>query len=236
MDRAADIMRLVPQGHSTVLDIGARDGHFSRMLAERFDRVIALDLSRPAIEHQNVHCVAGDATDLRDFGDASVDVVFCAEVLEHVPHVEAAAKELARVAKHAVVIGVPYKQDIRVGRTTCAVCRKPNPPFGHVNSFDQPRLMELFGGMEMVARSFVGSTRYATNPLSTYLMDLGGNPWGTYSQHEPCIHCEWPLAAPKERTHSERAFSAAAHYLNRVQSVFVRPHPNWIHLVLSHRR
>ncbi len=43
--RTADLLRLVPRGRATVLDIGARDGHFSRLLTGYFDAVTALDLA-----------------------------------------------------------------------------------------------------------------------------------------------------------------------------------------------
>jgi hypothetical protein len=36
-----------------------------------------------------------------------------------VAEIEKAASEISRVAKFDVIIGVPYKQDIRVGRSTC---------------------------------------------------------------------------------------------------------------------
>ena len=61
---------------------------------------------------------------------------------------------ISRVARHAIVVGVPYRQDLRVGRTTCAACRGTNPPWGHVNSFDENRLKQHFGKWEPVATSF----------------------------------------------------------------------------------
>jgi hypothetical protein len=49
--RTADLLRLIPTHGRSALDIGARDGHFSRLLAERFDQVTALDLTEPDISH-----------------------------------------------------------------------------------------------------------------------------------------------------------------------------------------
>src|ERR1041385_1987742 len=126
---------------------------------------------------------AGDATKL-SFADESFDCVFCAEVLEHIPDVRQACRELARVAKYEVVVGVPYRQDIRIGRTTCRTCGKVNPPWGHLHSFDEHRLTRLFPGLRAVSQSIVGSNGEATNGISTMLMDLAGNPWGTYDQEE----------------------------------------------------
>jgi SAM-dependent methyltransferase len=230
--RAADILRLLPRGRGSVLDIGARDGFFSELLTEYFETVTALDLRMPSFSYPRVTNVAGDATRLQ-FPDSSFDCVFCAEVLEHIPALEDACREIARVARHEIVIGVPYKQDIRVGRTTCQQCRKPNPPFGHVNRFDEKRLTGLFPGLSVSSLSFVGSTRSVTNRVSTMLMDMAGHPWGTYGQIEPCIYCGAKLIAPNRRSILSRVYSGVAIRINRVQELFARPHGNWINVVFS---
>jgi SAM-dependent methyltransferase len=230
-ERAEDLLRIVPKDRRTVLDIGARDGHFSRLLTQYFTEVTALDLDKPVFEFPGVVTVAGDATRLA-FDDDSFDCVFCAEVLEHIPQLQQACAEMARVAKYEIVIGVPFEQDIRVGRTTCRVCGKANPPWGHVNSFSEHGLQCLFYNLRVISRSFVGCNKERTNPFSTFLMDLAGNPWGTYNQEEPCCYCGSKLA-PVSRQTWQKMCSAVAVHINRAQSLFIGPHANWIHLVLS---
>src|SRR5580658_5701608 len=124
----------MPLGRTSILEIGARDGYHSRPLTERFAEVTALDLEKPTFEFPGVITVAGDATKLQ-FADSSFDCVLCAEVLEHIPALEQACRELARVVRHELIIGVPFRQDTRSGRTTCRNCGKTNPPWAHVNSF-----------------------------------------------------------------------------------------------------
>jgi SAM-dependent methyltransferase len=234
-DRAADLMRILPRGGRSVLDIGARDGHFSRLLTGYFAQVTALDLEAPCFQYPRVVTVAGDATRL-DFPDNSFDCVFCAEVLEHIPDVGRACREIARVAAHQIVIGVPFKQDTRIVRTTCRACGGINPPWGHVNRFDEGRLLGLFPGLRVISRSFVGTNTEATNSISAFLMDLAGNPWGTYNQKEPCVHCGAKLLPPSERRLGSQVCSALAARVNRFQALFTRPHANWIHLVFSKDR
>lgn len=83
--RTSDLMAIVPNDcRGVALDIGARDGWFSVMLAEKFDKVTAIDLEKPSIDHPRIQCVKGDATNL-DFVNETYDLVFCAEVLEHIP-------------------------------------------------------------------------------------------------------------------------------------------------------
>jgi ubiquinone/menaquinone biosynthesis C-methylase UbiE len=205
--RSMDLMGIVPKNLSTVLDVGARDGHFSRLLTEHFESVTALDLTVPQIDFEGVRPVQGDVTNLH-FPDNNFDVVFCAEVLEHVPALQKACSEIARVARHAVVIGVPYLQDTRLGRTTCNHCGKTNPPWGHVNTFDEYKINSLLPRCIPVKTTFVGSTNDRTNPISTWLMDCARNPWGVYDQDEPCIHCGKRMAPPTSRPFARRLIAA----------------------------
>ena len=233
-DRIADLMRLVPPGFSTVLDVGARDGYLSKCLTEHFESVTALDLEKPQFEYDRVTTVQGDATALA-YPDNAFDVVFCAEVLEHVPPtlLPKACSELARVAKHFAVIGVPYNQDTRVGRTTCQECGVVNPPWGHVNIFTEKNLATLFEPLSVATTSFVGTTKDRTNFLSTALYDFSGNPWGVYGQGEPCISCDKQLGQPAERTPIQKIASKLAFELNRLQRSFEKVEPFWIHMVFK---
>jgi SAM-dependent methyltransferase len=231
--RTADLLRILPKGRATVLDIGTRDGHFSKLLVQHFSSVTALDLEKPSFQHPGVVTVAGDVTML-EFPENAFDCVFCTEVLEHIPNVENACREIVRVARYEIVVGVPFKQDIRMGRTTCRTCRKVSPQWGHVHSFDEKLLLQLFPGLRVISKSFVGTNREATNGLAVALMDLAGNPWGTYDEESHCPHCGARLRPPStERPLRSRVCSALAHKINQVQSLVTSTHPNWIHLVLA---
>lgn len=226
--RERNLMSLVGSGE-TALDIGARDGHYSRLLCSRYSSVTALDLEMPQI----AGCVnvAGDVRAMA-FPDRRFDLVFCAEVLEHVPEVERAASEIIRIARNRIVIGVPYRQDTRVGRVTCQQCGFIGPPWGHVNRFDEARLTHLFAGCRVISMHYVGQTNASTTAVARLLMDLAGNPWGTYDQQEPC-RCGARFQAPKQRNPAQKAAGAAAHVLNRLTVAMRRPHANWIHVVFA---
>lgn len=230
--RIADLMSLIPPEVESVIDIGARDGYLSRKLLERIPEVTALDLQQPTIDEPRIRCVQGNAAAL-DFSDGAFDLVFCTEVLEHIPRptLEAVCSELARVAKHYVLIGVPYRQDTRVGRTTCQSCGKPNPPWGHVNQFDERTLQDLFPTMEMVKSSFVGTSDHGTNAVACWLMDYAGNPYGAYSQEESCIHCGGAIGQPRPRSLLQKVVTKLAVLAQEVQKPFVSLHGNWIHLL-----
>ncbi len=234
--RIADLMRMVPETVKSVIDIGARDGFLSKELTNYCPSVTALDLEMPVIDHPNVRCLKGDATALQ-FPDASFDLVFCSEVLEHIPSpaLEQACSELGRIADQYVLIGVPYMQDIRHGRTTCYSCGKTNPPWAHVNSFDETRLKLLFPDFEVVRINFVGKGEPGTNNLSAYLLNLAGNPFGTYIQEEPCVHCGMRLKPPPSRNLTQKVLTRVAYTVRRAQIPFTPARGNWIHVLFRKR-
>lgn len=235
--RTADLLRLMPTEGLHALDIGARDGHFSLLMKDRFEVVTALDLTEPNISHPRINCVKGDAAQMQ-FNDGAFDFVFCAEVLEHVPVLilPRVCQEIQRVANDRILVGVPYKQDIRVGRTTCYSCGAPNPPWGHVSSFDEQRIGGLFQLCEIENISFVGSNASYTNRLATALMDYAGNPYGTYDQEEPCIHCGHVLTAPPPRNFAQLIATKCAFWSRKATELFATPRGNWIHVALRKNR
>lgn len=233
-ERINSLFSLMPETGRRALDIGARDGFLSFRLAERFESVVALDLDQPDIDHPRIQAVTGDVTSLK-FPDAYFDAVLCAEVLEHIPKsaLETACREITRVTRGVAVIGVPYRQDLRCGETTCYTCGMTNPPWGHVNSFDEQRLQSLFPGMKISSYKHVGSVVEGTNPVSVALLRFAGNPFGTYIQDEPCVHCGAALIPPPRRTLAGRLATRAAFLLNKFQSRFIQRKAIWLNVRLS---
>ena len=126
----------LPSNTDSLLEVGARDGYLSGMFAKHVPRVVSLDILPPASAGVTTSWIQGDASKL-PFSTASFDVVLCAEVLEHLNSatLSSACAELKRVTRRTVIIGVPFEQDLRIGRTTCRSCGRHNPPYGHVNRF-----------------------------------------------------------------------------------------------------
>ncbi len=192
-----------------------------------------LDLNKPRIDHPRIDSVQGDASRLA-YADNSFDAVLCSEVLEHIPSptLEKVCSELVRVAADAVVIGVPYRQDLRSGETTCMHCGAYNPPWGHVNSFDEARLRALFGSARWVRSSFAWRSTSFTNGASAALLRYAGNPFGTYMQEEACVRCGKPPGSPSQRNLAQKVATRAAFGINSFQRRWISPRPMWIHVLL----
>lgn len=234
--RSDDLVNLLPNdSRGFAVDIGARDGWFSKLLADKFDQVCALDLSKPSIFHPRIDCVVGDVIFL-PFHDNTFKLVFCVEVLEHIPPncLLKACSELERISQEYIIIGVPYRQDIRIARTKCGVCGRVNPPWGHRNTFSLRRLIALFPESDVRRISYVGINDRHTNSLSVLLMKLAGNPFGTYCQEEPCVYCGSKLDLPKINA-IQLILAKLSFYIRKFQRPFTRSHPNWVHILFEKR-
>lgn len=109
-DELIDFCGLRPSSARTLLEIGSGAGRMTHRFAERYGRVVALDVSdemlrlgRGRLGHlDNVAWVLGSGVDLHAIRDRSVDDVFSYITLQHVPDGAAVLRYLedsARVLK-----------------------------------------------------------------------------------------------------------------------------------------
>lgn len=233
-ERVASLVSMAPKSGETMLDLGARDGYLSIKLQDRFDRIYCADLTLPTVCHPKVKCILADGRDL-PFPNDFFDFVLCAEVLEHIPRpaLEQVSSEIARVSKSKFLIGVPYRQDLRLDQSTCRNCGRINPPWGHVNSFDLASIQSLFPSAVADRIDYVGHGQAGTSSLATYLMNFAGNPYGAYGQEEPCLGCGGVLDFPPPRSVMQKVATRIALNLNRVQRAISSYRPNWVHILFQ---
>jgi ubiquinone/menaquinone biosynthesis C-methylase UbiE len=101
---------------NSLLDAGCGEGEMLRRgVLPANVRPVCLDL-RPAslsgIDQPKRVCASVLSL---PFADRSFDTVTCLEVLEHLDDPSAAVRELARVARRAVVVSVPFEPYFRIG-------------------------------------------------------------------------------------------------------------------------
>ena len=97
----------VPPGGDTVaVEIGCGLGRVCVALADRFDRVVGVDISSEMVQratvlvdHPRISFRVGDGLRLRSFVDESVDLVICSDVFPHIPTAEVAHSYLAEAGR-----------------------------------------------------------------------------------------------------------------------------------------
>lgn len=92
--------RLLPlRPGERVLEVGCGSGHLTRRLAERGIDVTGIDANPNAAEVAGTDRVKTMRAESLEFGDASFDAIISIHAIEHIPALEAAFTEMARVLR-----------------------------------------------------------------------------------------------------------------------------------------
>lgn len=123
------------------LDVGGGEGFLGALVRRIFRaQVTTVDLALQACRRARqarVSAVCAEALAL-PFSEGSFDVVLSVNTLEHVPEVAEAYRELCRVARCLVVIGIP---PARRGQRS----ELPDTPHAHVSLLPRPQMQLVFG-------------------------------------------------------------------------------------------
>jgi 2-polyprenyl-3-methyl-5-hydroxy-6-metoxy-1,4-benzoquinol methylase len=134
----------------SVLDVGCGEGVLTEQWAERFDRVVGVDLEHPALRREweqrskpNLEFRPGRANAL-PFATDEFDLVCAIEVLEHLAEPASALEELARVARRSLLISAPREPLWRaLNLLRGAYWRALGNTPGHVNHWSARALRTL---------------------------------------------------------------------------------------------
>lgn len=101
-----DVGALSRRKNRTAVDIGCSRGLFTSAFSPYFEKIIGIDIDTHALpmaknenKHANVHYVYADSLHL-PFSDATMDLIVCNHVYEHVPSAERLISEIYRVLKN----------------------------------------------------------------------------------------------------------------------------------------
>jgi SAM-dependent methyltransferase len=134
-----------PGAGVTVLDVATGGGHVARLLRERGASVVSVDPA-PGMGAD----VIARAEDL-PFADASFDAVACRVAAHHFDDVLAAVKEMARIARHRVVVC----DNTFVGEASEEADRLRDP--SHVRNYSRTEWHGFFelAGLEVAEEAFL---------------------------------------------------------------------------------
>lgn len=192
---------------ASVLDVGCAEGYFMKVIRDRFGaEAWGVDLSDTALkrarELYGFPVAAAEATHL-PFADASFDLVFSTEVIEHVLDAELMIAEMRRVSRGTVLVTTPISQS----------ADEHEPDFdlkaeGHINNFDPATVRRLFGP-EATLGSFrcnatlamiVAVGRHLPAGMRDAFYDLDhavSSRWGTPANRiKPLRNRDWLITVP----------------------------------------
>lgn len=182
---------LFPAQFDTWLDVGCGPGVMLHHGQKRFPAVqgFGTDLGWRGLQHARQPVVRSSIYQL-PFADASVDLVTCCEVVEHLDptSVPAAIADLCRVAKKSVIVTVPHAEQLLLSSHRCPECDTVFHLHGHQQSLVAEDLVPLFPADAKITVEYVWKVRPYSPPLLK-LRTFGLGAW-KYSPTTVCPSCE----------------------------------------------
>lgn len=134
------------QGGQELLDLGCGLGGYSKTLADRGRKLIALDVNEKYVEIAKKLGVDARHYDGRKIPlpDNAVDTIFMIEVMEHIPNPENLLSELRRVARKNIIVTVP----------NCTQTFKSPVTFTHMLDVDHRNFFTQESLRELLSREF----------------------------------------------------------------------------------
>jgi 2-polyprenyl-3-methyl-5-hydroxy-6-metoxy-1,4-benzoquinol methylase len=150
----------------SILDVGCGEGVLTEQWADKLGdgRIVGIDLDDPKLRAEwdkrrraNLEYRVEDATHL-SFGDDEFDMAAAIEVLEHVPDPERTVAEMARVAKHWLLVSVPREPLWRgLNMARGAYLKDLGNTPGHINHWSKRGFVSMLsrhGTVEQVRSPF----------------------------------------------------------------------------------
>ena len=148
---------LIPEGVTSVLDVGCGDGAVTNSLVDDGLEVTGIDASKVALSYFRGKSIVGDIEKL-PFANDSFDVVISTEVLEHLPPKKGdlVLAELERVARKAIILSTPYSEYLPNGLVKCSACATCYHANHHIRSYTRKDYEQFFSNFVSVRIVGVG--------------------------------------------------------------------------------
>lgn len=145
---------LIPPGSSRLLDLGCGTGSISNGL--RLGTVVGVDITKIALRHFRGEKVLADAAML-PLKEEFFELVISAEMFEHLrddSHAKA-AKEVMRLNPRAILISVPYREDLDIMSSWCRRCGVHFNAYHHYRSYVPSDIDAMFAGYTRDRTEFI---------------------------------------------------------------------------------
>lgn len=243
LGKAERLAALIPADVRTIADVGCGDGTITRVLAQRW-AVTAVDRSAQALQRvaghsPQVHRVQASAEAL-PFADREFDLVFCSEMLEHLPGevLDKAARELQRVARRWLLLSVPNRENIRRRFLKCPKCQLEFNIYGHLHSLDAAALARRFDGFAVQEAVTSGPDEPPTLAAVERFRQRYGARWFWWQGAQACCpRCLNTEFAAQPWHLGNRLADKTADTLTRawISATGQKPQPYWVSVLMCRR-
>lgn len=137
--------------NGSVLNIGVGSGKLEKILLQQLRGVFSLDPSKNTIDAVNLLGVKGRVGRIENipFEECSFEYVVVSEVFEHLDTktISDGLQEIYRILKPGgtLIATVPADEKLKNAFCICPCCGENFHRWGHVQSFNKSRLLNLFG-------------------------------------------------------------------------------------------
>ena len=142
----------------TACEVGFGEGYLLRLLHNSGLKVVGIDVSDYLVNklknkfHRgglDIELIHGDISELKLEKDR-FDLLYCLDVLEHIPNIEKAIKNIKKVLVNGgLLIGtLPFRENLYENTVMCPKCRHEFHRFGHYHSFEKVEEIEQLLGPE----------------------------------------------------------------------------------------
>lgn len=175
--RLEETIAYLPQDINSILDLGCGDGRLTNQLTRLYPNVIGIDNSSVALSYVEGEKILASSTAI-PFPDSSFDLVISTELIEHLEtkDYQKTILEIKRVAKDWILLGVPWKEQLAIGKAYCANCQSYFHTNYHFRCFNEAKLSRLFSPEfnKVKSREIGTQKRYYSSLLLFIKQRLGG--------------------------------------------------------------
>jgi ubiquinone/menaquinone biosynthesis C-methylase UbiE len=229
------LFKTIPPEVISILDVGCGNGFITNELAKTF-QVTGLDISEKSLQSVNAEKVCASSSAI-PFANHSFDLVLASEILEHLTEEDfiKTLKELKRVTKKYIIIGVPNAENLDKTLIECEQCKFRYNRSYHLRSFDKNRLQLLFSDYKIVAYTELGNKVRTYNSFLSKIKHL-------FSPAISWIPYYWTALEKRKTTCPKCSFSFEYKYrfhfvsffLDSLNAFISKKKPYWIMVLFSH--
>ena len=212
--RLEESLALVPSEVRSILDVGAGNGLFLKLLEDKRECPSMMGIERATAVKRAARCrapILSASAERLPFRDAAFELVSSLNMIEHLPYgiYERALTEIQRVSSRYILISVPYRQ--RRLKAVCPYCGCEFNPHYHMRSYDETSLSALFSGFHA---AYWAKVYRAENLLQVLARPIRRRVFSRFLETTLCPQCGF-----KRSHNAEAGFASEAGRLGFGKSV-----------------